>query len=157
MHYMIKNIILFSFLLAIPLYSCNDDEVSPQSEEQEEQETSVLEEASYPLQTISDLDVLLNEIGGSRYVLLGEASHGTSEYYTWRAEISKRLIEEKGFNIIAVEGDWPALYRLNQYIRGSAENGSNSVEVLRQLNRWPTWMWANGEVADFAEWLHKNN
>lgn len=86
---------------------------------------------------------MIEEIGEARYVLLGEASHGTSEYYTWRAEISKRLIQEKGFTIIAVEGDWPDLYRLNQYIKGSSAYGSSAEEVLQQLDRWPTWMWAN--------------
>lgn len=94
---------------------------------------------------------MIEEIGEARYVLLGEASHGNSEYYTWRAEISKRLIQEKGFTIIAVEGDWPDLYRLNQYIKGSSAYGSSAEEVLQQLDRWPTWMWANQEIAEFSE------
>jgi erythromycin esterase len=65
-----------------------------------------------------DLDPLLESIGDARYVLLGEASHGTSEFYTWRAEITKRLITEKGFSFIAVEGDWPDCYRVNRYVKG---------------------------------------
>ncbi|MCJ7759212.1 MAG: hypothetical protein MUP24_13820, partial [Gillisia sp.] len=66
-----------------------------------------------PLERASDLDPLMDRIGDSKYVLLGEASHGTHEYYTWRAKISKRLIKEKGFSFIAVEGDWPDCYKIN--------------------------------------------
>src|SRR5690242_597059 len=70
-----------------------------------------------PLRGPDDLGPLLDLIGESRYVLLGEASHGTADYYTWRAEISRRLITEKGFSFIAVEGDWPDCYRVNRYIK----------------------------------------
>src|SRR5690348_6234546 len=73
---------------------------------------------SLPLRGERELDPLLGRIGDARYVLLGEASHGTSEYYTWRAAISRRLIEEKGFSFIAVEGDWPDCYRVNRYVKG---------------------------------------
>src|SRR3954469_17611320 len=71
-----------------------------------------------PLRTNADLEALLNRIGEARLVLLGEASHGTSEYYTWRARISQRLIEERGFSFLAVEGDWPDCYRVNRYAKG---------------------------------------
>jgi erythromycin esterase len=108
------------------------------------------------LETEKDLDPLLNQIGNARYVLLGEASHGTSEFYTWRAAISRRLIQEKGFNLIAVEGDWPSAYQLNRYIRGTLP-AKSSTEVLQAFNRWPTWMWANQEIADLATWLRTNN
>src|SRR5688572_23672234 len=70
-----------------------------------------------PLQTSVDLDSLIDHIGDSRIVMLGEASHGTHEYYTWRALISQRLVKERGFNFIAVEGDWPDCYRLNRYVK----------------------------------------
>jgi erythromycin esterase len=73
---------------------------------------------SSPLEDAEDLDPLLERIGDARYVLLGEASHGTHEYYLWRARISRRLIEEKGFRFIAVEGDWPDCYRVNRYVHG---------------------------------------
>src|SRR5687768_14099264 len=73
-----------------------------------------------PLNGPADLDPLLSLIGDARYVLLGEASHGTHEYYTWRAELSKRLIQEKGFSFIGVEGDWPDCYRVNRYVKGYA-------------------------------------
>ncbi len=104
-----------------------------------------------------DLDALLERIGDARYVLLGEASHGTSEFYTWRAEITKRLITEKGFSFIAVEGDWPDCYRVNRYAKGMENSGSSAYEVLHAFNRWPTWMWANREIVDLIEWLRLHN
>jgi erythromycin esterase-like protein len=109
------------------------------------------------LQTAVDLDYLLDEIGDSRIVMLGESSHGTHEYYKWRAILSQRLIKEKGFNFIAVEGDWPDCYRLNRYIKNYKEAGLNAFEVLHEFNRWPTWMWANWETVAFAEWLYNHN
>jgi erythromycin esterase len=109
------------------------------------------------LETSKDLDPLMDRIGNSRYVLLGEASHGTHEFYTWRAAISKRLIEEKGFSFIAVEGDWPDCYKINRFIKEYAGTEAISTEVLRQFKRWPTWMWANWEIAALAEWIRKHN
>jgi len=108
------------------------------------------------LETEQDLDALLNQIGNAQYVLLGEASHGTAEFYTWRAAITRRLIQEKNFNLIAVEGDWPAAYAVNRYIRGE-QNATNATEVLRSFQRWPTWMWANQEIATLTEWLRQYN
>lgn len=110
-----------------------------------------------PLENSEDLDPLINRIGDSKYVLLGEASHGTHEYYTWRAEISKRLIEEKGFSFIAVEGDWPDCYKINRWIKDLPHSGGSIKEVLQEFKRWPTWMWANWEVAGFADWLKEYN
>jgi erythromycin esterase len=104
-----------------------------------------------------DLDALLECIGDAKYVLLGEASHGTSEFYTWRAEITKRLITEKGFSFIAVEGDWPDCYRVNRYAKGMENSGSSAFEVLHAFSRWPTWMWANREIVDLIEWLRSHN
>jgi erythromycin esterase len=104
-----------------------------------------------------DLDPLLERIGDARYVLLGEASHGTSEFYIWRAEITKRLISEKGFSLIAVEGDWPDCYRVNRYAKSMTNSGSSAYEVLHAFNRWPTWMWANREIVDLIEWLKSHN
>jgi len=112
---------------------------------------------SGPLREPDDLDPLMDRIGNSRYVLLGEASHGTHEYYTWRAEISKRLILEKGFSFIAVEGDWPDCYRVNRYIKGQADVGGSAHDVLHAFARWPTWMWANEEIVELTEWLRQHN
>ena len=110
-----------------------------------------------PLEGPADLDPLLERIGDARYVLLGEASHGTSEYYPWRDRISRRLIREKGFSFIAVEGDWPDCYRVNRYVKGLPDSGTDAREVLHAFERWPTWMWANEEVVDLAEWLRRHN
>ncbi|MFL5240900.1 MAG: erythromycin esterase family protein [Gemmataceae bacterium] len=110
-----------------------------------------------PLQSAKDLDPLLERIGDAHFVLLGEASHGTSEYYTWRATLSQRLIREKGFSFIAVEGDWPDCYQVNRYIKGQPGAGENAREVLEGFERWPTWMWANQEVANLVEWLRRHN
>jgi len=116
-----------------------------------------LYKASHKLDTDHDLDVLIERIGDARYVLLGEASHGTSEYYTWRSKISRRLIEEKGFSFIAVEGDWPDCYMVNRYIKGYPDSGTTAKEVLKTFDRWPTWMWANWEVVALTEWLKTHN
>jgi erythromycin esterase-like protein len=114
-------------------------------------------QVALPLNKPTDLDRLLECIGSARYVLLGEASHGTSEYYRWRALISERLIREKGFSFVAVEGDWPDCYRVNRYVKGFDDAGSTARDVLEEFSRWPTWMWANLEVVGFAEWLHAHN
>src|SRR5215510_8451329 len=87
-----------------------------------------------PLSTSHDLDPLLERIGEARFVLLGEASHGTSEFYTWRAELTKRLIVERGFTFIAVEGDWPDCYRVNRYVKGYPDAGGSAREVLHAFN-----------------------
>lgn len=113
-------------------------------------------EKSYILEGIHSLDPLMERIGAARCVLLGEASHGTHEYYTWRTAISKRLIEEKGFNFIAVEGDWPDCYKLNNYVKGRSHHKSLSG-LLNTFRRWPTWMWANWEVAALITWLKNRN
>src|SRR5947208_12406444 len=112
---------------------------------------------SLELHNPSDLDPLMDRIGDARYVLLGEASHGTSEYYLWRALLSQRLIQEKGFSFIAVEGDWPDCYRVNRYVKGRAGSGESAREVLHAFDRWPTWMWANEEIVSLAEWLREHN
>jgi erythromycin esterase len=112
---------------------------------------------AFPLQSKAGLQPLIDRIGDARIVMLGEASHGTHEYYTWRTHISKRLIEEKGFNFIAVEGDWPDCYRLNRFIKWYDVNDKSAFKVLHTFNRWPTWMWANWEVAALAMTLQKHN
>src|SRR5215216_6233513 len=112
---------------------------------------------AHPLNTKEDLDPLIERIGDAHFVLLGEASHGTSEYYQWRARLSSRLIAEKGFRFVAVEGDWPDCYRVNRYVKGYGEAGENARDVLHAFNRWPTWMWANWEIVAFAEWMRTFN
>ena len=110
-----------------------------------------------PITKEKDLDVLIEEIGNARIVMLGEASHGTSEYYTWRTAISRRLIEDRGFKFIAVEGDWPECYAVNRFVKGYQNSGRKIAEVLEVYRRWPTWMWANWEVAALVEWIRDFN
>lgn len=110
-----------------------------------------------PLDEMETLDRMIEAIGDADIVLLGEASHGTSDFYRVRAELSKRLITSKGFNIIAVEGDWPAAYRMNRYVKGIAGADSSAADALGDFTRWPTWMWANTEIRDFADWLKAHN
>jgi len=117
----------------------------------------VIRSLSRPLNSPDDLDPLLDRIGEARYVLLGEASHGTHEYYAWRDTLSRRLIEEKGFSFIAVEGDWPDCYRVNRYVKGFPDSAASAREVLHAFERWPTWMWANAEVVQLVEWLRRHN
>ena len=103
-----------------------------------------------------DYDELLEMIGDTSVVLLGEASHGTHEFYRERAEITKRLILEKGFNAVAVEADWPDAYRVNRFVRG--EPGDiESVDALAGFERFPSWMWRNADVLDFIGWLRDHN
>ena len=118
---------------------------------------NTIKQWSYPLQSKAGLQPLLDRIGDARIVMLGEASHGTHEYYTWRSHISKRLIEEKGFNFLAVEGDWPDCYRLNRFVKGYDINSKSAYNVLHAFNRWPTWMWANWEIVALADWLLLHN
>ncbi|MEH6994555.1 erythromycin esterase family protein [Neobacillus drentensis] len=110
-----------------------------------------------PFKTIDDLDPLITAIGDAKYVLLGESSHGTAEFYTIRAELTKRLINEKGFSVIAVEGDWPSCQSINRYIKNIGSPKNNVREALGSFNRWPTWMWANQEIIELIEWLKNFN
>ncbi|ASB50689.1 erythromycin esterase family protein [Alkalitalea saponilacus] len=105
----------------------------------------------------TDLDPVINMAADRKLILLGEASHGTHEYYHWRAEISKRLITEKGYNFIAVEGDWASIYRLNKYVKGKSGALNSAREVLLSFNRWPEWMWANTDILILADWLREYN
>jgi len=119
--------------------------------------TDAITQAALPLESPGDLDPLVDVIGDARFVLLGEASHGTSEFYTWRTELSKRLIAAHGFSFIGVEGDWPDCYRVNRYLRHLPDSGTSAEEVLHAFERWPTWMWANREVIGLCEWLSDYN
>jgi erythromycin esterase-like protein len=103
-----------------------------------------------------DYDPLLDLVGDARFVLLGEASHGTHEFYRERAEITKRLILERGFTAVAVEADWPDAYRVNRFVRGTSAD-ADAEESLTGFKRFPTWMWRNADVLDFVGWLREHN
>src|ERR671917_127386 len=102
------------------------------------------------------LDPLMDLVGDARYVLIGEASHGTHEFYRTRAELTKRLVREKGFTAVAVEADWPDAWRVNRYVRGRGDDKSGG-EALAGFKRFPQWMWRNADVLDFTGWLRAHN
>ncbi|MEO7099644.1 MAG: erythromycin esterase family protein [Luteolibacter sp.] len=118
--------------------------------------TKIREHAKPLTGSAGDYDGLLEMIGDSSIVLLGEATHGTHEFYHQRAVITKRLIEEKGFNAVAIEGDWPDAYQVNRYVRGESDC-KDAVEALAGFERFPSWMWRNADVLDFIGWLHDHN
>jgi erythromycin esterase-like protein len=103
-----------------------------------------------------DYEALMSRIGDARLVLLGEASHGTHEFYRERARITKRLITELGFNAVAIEGDWPDAYRVNRFLAGGTAD-SDAEAALGGFRRFPTWMWRNADVLDFVGWLRDHN
>lgn len=104
-----------------------------------------------------DLDRLVTLAGQRELVLLGEATHGSHEFYVWRDCLSRRLIAEQGFAFVAVEGDSAALARLDDYVQGRSEGWPSAANVLRSFTRWPTWMWRNLEFAEFTDWLRAFN
>lgn len=116
-----------------------------------------IREAARPLREPDDFDSLLDAVGGARHVLIGEATHGTSEFYWWRAELTKRLIAEHGFSFVGVEGDWPDCHRLHCCVVSAPGAPTDPTAVLWGFQRWPRWMWANEEVTDFARWLRSFN
>ena len=116
-----------------------------------------LREAAHPLVGApTDFDPLLRRVGDARFVLLGEASHGTHEFYRVRAEITKRLIREHGFTAVAVEADWPDAWRVNRFVRGRSVD-ADATDALGGFRRFPQWMWRNADVLDFVGWLRAHN
>ena len=144
--YFSMNQLFIKFLLGF-LFFTNSMFTSPQN----------IKEKAIPLKADASLDTLILTAADKELVLLGEASHGTHEYYLWRDKISRRLIEEHGFSFIAVEGDFASLYHLNSYVKNLEGAANSAKEVLMKLHRWPTWMWANEEVVALAEWLRSHN
>lgn len=99
-----------------------------------------------------DYTPLLDMVGDANYVLIGEATHGTHEFYEERARITQRLILEKGFNAVAVEADWPDAYRVNRFVRDQGDD-TDAVQALQGFQRFPSWMWRNTDVVNFVSWL----
>ncbi|MBD1847167.1 erythromycin esterase family protein [Cyanobacteria bacterium FACHB-63] len=118
---------------------------------------NVVRQAACPLTgRTSDYDSLMALIGDARLVLIGEATHGTHEFYQQRAEITKRLIQDKGFTAVAVEADFPDAYRVNRYVRGVNLDPTPEV-ALRGFQQFPTWMWRNVDIVAFVGWLRQHN
>jgi erythromycin esterase-like protein/orotate phosphoribosyltransferase len=103
-----------------------------------------------------DYDELVNRMGNARVVLLGEATHGTHEFYRTRIHLTKRLVVEHGFRAVAVEADWPDAYRVNRYVRDQSPD-AEAVDALADFARFPTWMWRNADVLEFVGWLRDHN
>lgn len=119
--------------------------------------TDAVREAAHLLAgAAGDYDPLMELIDDARLVLLGEASHGTHEFYRERAQITKRLIKERGFTAVAVEADWPDAYRVNRYVRGVGDD-AEAIDALADFKRFPAWMWRNADVLDFVGWLRDYN
>src|SRR4029450_13280465 len=113
----------------------------------------LIREAALPLTgSPKDYGPLLDLIGEARFVLLGAASHGTHEFYRERAEITKRLIQEKSFAAVAVAAHWPDAYRVNRYVRGMSDD-PDAIKALDGFKRFPAWMWRNTDVVEFVNWL----
>jgi erythromycin esterase-like protein len=123
-------------------------------------DTSVVEAVGAVIQPLAgdarDYDALLELVGNARFVLIGEASHGTREFYAERAAITRRLIVEKSFGAVCIEGDWPDAYRVDRYVRGASDDVSAEA-ALGGFARFPTWMWRNEVVRDFVAWLSDYN
>lgn len=116
-----------------------------------------LRDSAVRLDTPADLDAVLRHVGNARHVLIGEATHGTAEFYRRRAELTRRLITELGFSFVAVEGDWSDCHRLHCSVSGAPGAAEDPTAVLWGFQRWPRWMWANEEVEEFAQWLRGVN
>lgn len=122
-----------------------------------ESTAAAVRNGAIPLEgAIHDYDRLLERIGEARFVLIGEASHGTHEFYRERAVITQRLIREKGFTAVAVEADWPDAYRVNRYVRGEGVD-RDALAALGGFERFPAWMWRNTVVLEFVDWLRAHN
>lgn len=125
---------------------------------------ATLQRAAIPLLADDPLDAVLDLVGDASLVLLGEASHGTLEFYTLRAQVSKRLVAERGFDAIAVEADWPDALRVSRFVQDATQGGlsgqgvdRNAEQALEGFERFPQWMWRNTEVVAFLEWLREHN
>ena len=123
----------------------------------EEHLIEFLSHKAVPLEIATDFDMIIDRAGERQLVLLGESSHGTVEFYSLRVEITKRLISEKKFSFVAVEGDWSSIDRLNQYVKNMPDALKSAKEVLLSFDRWPEWMWKNHEIEKLAEWLREYN
>ncbi len=135
----------------------SDDEVRVLLEQARRPPVARGPEAVRPLRgETTDYDDLIERATRARFVLIGEASHGTQEFYRQRAEITKRLIAEGGFTAVAVEADWPDAYRVNRFVRAASDD-STAEEALGDFRRFPTWMWRNTDVEAFVRWLRRHN
>ena len=121
-----------------------------------QRDAAIVAQAARRISSAVDYDALIERAGEAQLVLIGEASHGTHEFYATRAELTKRLIDEKGFRAVALEADWPDSFRVHRFVTGRSEDAS-AAEALSDFQRFPAWMWRNTVVVEFIEWLHAWN
>src|SRR5438105_2795755 len=121
-----------------------------------ERDAGVVRPAARAITSSADYDPLVEMAGEAQCVLIGEASHGTHEFYATRAELTKRLIVEKGFRGVALEADWPDSFRVHRFVTGRGEDKS-AREALSDFRRFPAWMWRNSVVVEFIDWLRNWN
>ncbi len=121
-----------------------------------QKDLEILKESILPININDDYNILLQKAKDAKIVLIGEASHGSQDFYSTRAELTKRLIKEKDFNAVAVEADWPDAYKINRYVQKNGE-GITALEALDDFKRFPTWMWRNTIVLEFISWLNNYN
>lgn len=136
-------------------FSCSPAKKNPSTPVTIKNETDTI--PYHPFTNDQDLDVLIRDIGDAKIVLVGESTHGTHEFYELRSAISKKLISQKGFDIIAIEGDWVDTWRVNQLVKGAPADSNEIIHALKQYDRWPSAMWGNHEMAGFISWLNKWN
>ena len=139
-------IVLSVMLLGVPRGDVQADDV-----------LHALRALATPLNGAADLDPLVDAGAKARVVLLGEASHGTQEFYLWRDRLSRRLIAEQGFDFIAIEGDWASLLPLDRYVRHHPDAPTSARAALLQITRWPRWVWVNTGLEALGEWLRAFN
>ncbi|TVR78373.1 MAG: erythromycin esterase family protein [Saprospirales bacterium] len=149
-----RNLLL---ILLLVTSACNSNGQTPNIAEADMELFHHLTEKTIPTYDDKHLVKLTEKAGERKLVLMGEASHGTAEFYNRRTQFSKMLIEDFGFNFIGVEGDWAAIFRLNKYVKNLPGAAGSAAEVLRTFDRWPDWMWGNTEVEALAEWLRSHN
>ena len=152
----ISRLTLVALALATTGASCSsNDRTGPDAADAAT--ITVVREAAIPLTgSAADYDALMPLLAGARVVMLGEATHGTHEFYRERARITQRLIAEAGFSAVAIEGDWPDAYRVNQYVRGLGQDGS-AEQALSSFTQFPRWMWRNEEMRDLIAWMRTHN
>ncbi|CAA9237041.1 MAG: Protein-L-isoaspartate O-methyltransferase [uncultured Chthoniobacterales bacterium] len=119
-------------------------------------DATVVRDAAHPIADATDYDAIVELAGDAQFVLIGEASHGTHEFYEIRAALTRRLIEEKGFRLVALEADWPDMLRVHRYVRGLGQDTSASA-ALGAFTKFPQWMWRNSVVLEFVEWAREWN
>ena len=117
----------------------------------------LLAEKAVAFEDLSELASLAELITGERLVLMGEASHGTSEFYTKRSFLSKHLVSDRDFNFIAVEADWSSFSRINEFVKHKPGAAETVEEAMDAIDRWPLWMWRNQEMKTLVSWLHEYN